>query len=418
MTLPNLPFWISYPIIFIEFFMTFFYLFVMLKKEFPKPECSSFPEAAFIIPAKNVQATLEKCVKSVMEQDYENKIEIIIVNDASTDNTLKIAQDLARRYNGKNRRIIILNRDKSTGKKASAVNYALKYFFSRKNRAEYVSVLDADTFLATKNVLKNAVPYFQDRKVMAVTSWMKPYNENRFLARMQKVEYLMSSFFRYLLGKINALCLAPLFTLFRAEFFKKAGYFNEKTLTEDFEMALRIRSFNYNIIFLDQKIKTVVQEDLKGLRKERVRWWHGTFENMIDYKRLMSPKYGMVGTFFLPFTVLLGIVIMILGLFIIIYGALFSVTNFIHYWALGGRPRFDFNLNLFNIALSLSDPKIILCVIAFLISLLFLVFTLKKAKEKVSILNYLLFVFVYSWLLIWFCFEAVAKYIFKSKVSW
>jgi len=418
MIFPQLPFWIAYPIIFIGFFMSFFYIFVMLKREPEKPECSSFPEAAFIIPAKNVQATLEKCVKSVMEQDYDNKIEVIIVNDASTDNTLKIAHELAKKYNSKNRQIIILNREKSTGKKASAVNYALKYFFSRKNHAEYVSVLDADTFLVTKNVLKNAVPYFQDRKVMAVTSWMKPYNENRFLGRMQKVEYLMSSFFRYLLGKINALCLAPAFTLFRADFFKKAGYFNEKTLTEDFEMALRIRSYNYSIIFLDQKIKTVVHEDLKGLRKERVRWWHGTFQNMIDYRRLMSPKYGMVGTFFLPVTVLLGIIIMLAGLLIILYGTFLGATNFIHYWILGGRPRFDFNFNLFNLTLSLSDPKIILCVIAFLVSVLFFVFTLRKAKEKISLWDYLLFVFAYSWLLLWFCLEAVAKYIFKSKVSW
>ena len=418
MILPQLPFWIAYPIIFIGFFMSFFYLFVLLKREEPKPECSSFPEAAFIIPAKNVQETLEKCVKSVMEQDYDNKIEVIIVNDASTDNTLKIAHELAKKYNSKDRQIIILNREKSTGKKASAVNYGLKYFFSRKNHAEYVSVLDADTFLATKNVLSNAVPYFQEKKVMAVTSWMKPYNENRFLGKMQKIEYLMSSFFRYLLGKINALCLAPAFTIFRASFFKKAGYFDEKTLTEDFEMALRIRSYNYSIIFIDQKIKTVVHEDVGGLRKERVRWWHGTFQNLVDYRRLMSPEYGMVGTFFLPVTVLLGIIVMIAGLFIIVYGGIISGTTFVRNIALGTRPRFDFDFSLFNIALSLSDPKIILCAIALLVSVMFFIFTLRKAKEKVNVIDYLIFIFVYGWLLLWFCFEAVAKYIFKVKVSW
>ncbi|MGB9708367.1 MAG: glycosyltransferase [Candidatus Pacearchaeota archaeon] len=415
--LPQLPVWIVYPLLFVGFFVMFFYLLILFGKESPTTKGNFFPEIVFMIPAKNVQNTLELCVKNIINQNYKNKIIILIINDASTDETPKIARELIKKYTSKNREIILIHRERSTGYKSHVLNFGLKYLFAKKKLPYLIAHLDADTFIP-RNLLKEASPFFQDKQVMAVTSRMMPYNEKKFLSKMQKIEYLMTSFYRYLLGRVDAVCIAPAFTIFKSEFFKKAGYYDEKTLTEDFEIALRIKSLGYNIIFLDKRITTIVPEKFKKLKSERIRWWHGTIQNLIKYKHLISPKYGAIGTFFLPITVIMGTIIMLAALLIVAYGIIFSTTTLIHDLALGVLPRLDTKINLFNTILVISDTRIVLSVIALLFSILFFVFAANKANEKIRFWDYIIFIFAYGWFLCLFCLEGVIKYIFKVKIAW
>ena len=44
---------------------------------------------SIIVPIYNTEKYLEKCIKSILNQNYEN-IEIILINDGSTDNSLNI----------------------------------------------------------------------------------------------------------------------------------------------------------------------------------------------------------------------------------------------------------------------------------------------------------------------------------------
>ncbi|MCX8193850.1 MAG: glycosyltransferase family 2 protein [Candidatus Pacearchaeota archaeon] len=417
---PQLPMWVLYPILFVGFFIAIFYLLIFFKKEQKIARSNIFPDIIFLIPAKNVQEVLKECVKRIVNQNYRGKIFTIIINDASTDNTINVAKELIRKYSKEQRKIILLNREKSTGYKSHVLNFGLKYLFSKKEllkKSLLIAHLDADTFIP-KNLIKEAVPFFQDESVMAVTSWMMPHNEKKFFARMQKIEYLMTSFYRYLLGRVDAVCIAPAFTVFRAEFFKKAGYYDEKTLTEDFEIALRVKSFGCNIVFLDKKITTIIPENFNKLRKERIRWWHGTLQNMIKYKHLVSPKYGALGTFFLPVTVILGTAIMLAAALIVLYSLISNSYNLIHDLLLGVFPKFDFKLSSFNTLLFLSDPRIILSIFALLLSVLFFSFAIAKLEEKIKFWDYIIFIFFYGWLLILFCLEGVIKYIFKLKVSW
>lgn len=414
--LPQLPIWVVYPLLFVGFFIAIFYLLIFFKKSKTIEKITSFPDVTFMIPAKNVQETLESCVLKIINQNYGGKISILIINDASTDNTVKIAKELIKKYSKGNREIRIISREKSTGYKSHVLNFGLKYLFSKGKTSEIIAHLDADTFIP-RNLVIEGVSRFQEDKVMAVTSWMMPYNEKKFLARMQKIEYLMTSFYRYLLGRVDAVCIAPAFTMFKSEFLKTNRY-DEKTLTEDFEIALRVKSKGYNIAYLDEKITTIIPEKFNNLRKERVRWWHGTFQNMVKYRYLVSPKYGALGTFFLPITVILGTLLMLAAALIIVYGITFNVINFIHDLLLGLKLRLDIRIDFFTVSLFLSDTRVVLSIFALLISILFFSFALSKANEKVNFFDYLISVFVYGWLLIYFCIEGVIKYIFKLKVTW
>lgn len=84
-------------------------------------------KVSIIIPAYNSAISLKQCVDSVLAQDYEN-IEVIIVNDGSTDDTSKIAHDIAK----KNKNIIVIDQEnrglgeaRNSGVAISSGDYAI-----------------------------------------------------------------------------------------------------------------------------------------------------------------------------------------------------------------------------------------------------------------------------------------------------
>lgn len=98
---------------------------------------SSFnPLISFIIPAYNVATYIEKCVLSIVNQNYKN-IEIIVVNDGSKDNTLEILSNISKDYP------IIKVIDKVNEGVSVARNTGIK-----ESKGDYLVFVDADDFLA------------------------------------------------------------------------------------------------------------------------------------------------------------------------------------------------------------------------------------------------------------------------------
>jgi len=94
------------------------------------------PLVSIVVPAYNVEKYIKKCVDSLLNQTYEN-IEIIIVNDGSTDNTSKII----RNNFFDEQKVIIL--EKSNGGLSSARNYGIK-----KSNGNFLSFVDSDDWVA------------------------------------------------------------------------------------------------------------------------------------------------------------------------------------------------------------------------------------------------------------------------------
>lgn len=96
---------------------------------------SSNPKVSIIVPAYNVEKYIEQCMDSLINQTYNN-IEIIIVNDGSKDNTLKILNN----YLKEDKRICVIDQ-KNKGVSA-ARNTALDIA-----KGEYVVFVDSDDWL-------------------------------------------------------------------------------------------------------------------------------------------------------------------------------------------------------------------------------------------------------------------------------
>lgn len=95
-----------------------------------------------IIPIYNVEKWLPQCIESVLPQDYKD-IELILVNDASTDKSL----DVCKWYAGKDNRIIIINKLQNEGLElARQSGY-------KSAKGEYVMHIDADDWLDHSQVI-------------------------------------------------------------------------------------------------------------------------------------------------------------------------------------------------------------------------------------------------------------------------
>jgi chlorobactene glucosyltransferase len=62
-----------------------------------KPELTEFPLVSVLVPARDEEANLETCLNSLVCQDYKN-YEVLIIDDNSVDNTYKIAESFAQKY--------------------------------------------------------------------------------------------------------------------------------------------------------------------------------------------------------------------------------------------------------------------------------------------------------------------------------
>ena len=89
-----------------------------------------------IVPAYNSAATIEKCLDSLYHQDIQDEVEILIVNDGSTDTTASIAQNYVDRH--PSYRLI----SKENGGHGSAINVAAKIA-----NGKYMKVIDSDDWV-------------------------------------------------------------------------------------------------------------------------------------------------------------------------------------------------------------------------------------------------------------------------------
>lgn len=120
----------------------------------------NLPKVSVIIPTYNVALTLRKCLLSIRRQDYpEDKIEVLVVDDASTDDTVKIARELGARvlFNGQ--------RNTEIGKSIGIENA----------RNDFVLFMDGDNILPTNDWLKRIVnPLLENGEIVAAEAiWFK-----------------------------------------------------------------------------------------------------------------------------------------------------------------------------------------------------------------------------------------------------
>lgn len=400
--------------LFFEVFLLITYLEVRseLKVEeerFMKPRPKAvLPTVTIVVPCFNEEMTVQATIKSLLNLDYpKNKLSLILVNDGSTDSTLKA---LSKFKSHSQIRVL----DKKNGGKHTAVNLALESV-----KSELVGCLDADSFV-NRDALKQIMPQFDDASVMAVTPSIKVHEPKNVLQYIQKTEYSWSIFLRRMLSSMGALYVTPgPFSIFRTRVFIELGGYKHAHMTEDMEMAMRMQKNHYKIVNSHgAHVYTVTPDTLKGLVKQRARWSYGFLNNAFDYRELFFNKnYGNFGMFIMPIATISTFTSLVM-VGHVLSGWISSGLNFLtRFRAVGftwklSAPSFDWYFVNTGVLSFIVGTALALTLI-----IMYLSIKLADGRFKISkALFYYLFLYIFLtplWLI-----KALFDTAFKRKVSW
>jgi glycosyltransferase involved in cell wall biosynthesis len=184
------------------------------------------PLVSVIIPAYNAGKYLGEAIDSILSQTYNN-IEVIIINDASKDDTLKIAED----YKRKDKRIAVYNNKTNLG---IGKNRALGIELAK---GDYICWQDADDISLPNRVAKQA-EYLDNHKDVGVVGGFIHFFGEKGDGVVRKYEEtdipLRGKIFRY-----NPVAQPASMT--RADVYNKVGTYNsDYIVSEDLEMLFRI----------------------------------------------------------------------------------------------------------------------------------------------------------------------------------
>lgn len=125
------------------------------------------PVLTIVIPAYNVEAYLEKCIHSMIFHRNVNKTEIIVVNDGSTDGTLKIAEKYEKLTNGVVRVI-----NKENGGHGSTINIGIA-----NAKGKYFRLIDGDDWVDSENLAELVDKLEQESADIVLTKGSYEYVE-------------------------------------------------------------------------------------------------------------------------------------------------------------------------------------------------------------------------------------------------
>ena len=299
-------YYILWGVSFIGLILGVFWLNLLFFKENKRVKLKGFAKVSIIIPAHNEEGTIERTIDSLLKLNYpKNRMEIIVVNDESTDNTAGVAERFKHVK-------LINNRHRGVGK-ASAVNCGLKYAIG-----EFVAIVDADSEVS-RNSLRNALKHFSSGKVGSVITPIKVLKSKNIYNHLQRIEYSFTAMIRELMSRVNTLYYSHgVLSIFRKNLIKNLGGFDENNLTEDLEIAMRLKANGYDIRMASGALTyTRVPMTFAGLWRQRVRWYRGFMYNIIKYRRVIfRKKYGLYGNFQLPLNIFgLTILALVFALF-------------------------------------------------------------------------------------------------------
>lgn len=401
----------------ITFFYTVFWLITLSDfKEKKQKKTKEFPMVSVAIPAFNEEETVTKTIQSLVDLDYpKEKLEIIVVNDGSTDKTREIVKDFIK---NSNYNITLINQENHG--KWHALNQALDI-----TNGEFFACLDADSFVK-EDTLKKMLPHFKEKNVGAVLPLLKIKDPKNILQKIQWYEYIINMFYKRLLSHLNCIHVAPgPFSIYRKKIIKDLGGFRKGHYTEDLEMGLRLQKHNYRLVqLMDAEVYTYTPDNMKSLYRQRMRWNKGSVLNVWDYKKMMFNKdYGDFGMFQLPLILTAGFIALFLVAFIIYQNLLKPLSKTLYNLSLVNFDIFTFisNFKLNLIALDINYYRLIILFVMFSVSITVFIIAHRYTKERITkqgIFPLVTFLFFY-YIFLGIVWGSIAKdLILRKKERW
>lgn len=303
------------------------------------------PTISIIAPSYNEENSIVENIRSLLLLNYPS-VEVIIVNDGSKDNSLKIVienyelvkvnvafeeiiktelvKGIYRSTNKAYANLTVI--DKENGGKADAINTGINI-----SKSDLFLAIDVDCIIETDALYRMVKPFLEQesgKKVIASGGVIRIANScevengqvikvnypSNFWARFQVLEYFRAfTLGRMAWSKINGLLIiSGAFGMFDRPLVLKIGGYDSNTVGEDLELVVRMRKYMHNVVkekyqvaFIpDPLCWTEVPTTYKNLSRQRNRWTRGSIDTVLKHKNMFfNPKYRKIGLISFPYWV-------------------------------------------------------------------------------------------------------------------
>ncbi|EQF26291.1 glycosyl transferase 2 family protein [Clostridioides difficile CD160] len=363
-----------------------------------------YPMVSILVPAHNEAKVIGKTVESLLLLNYpKDKMELIVINDNSSDNSKEILESIKNKYNNYN--FTIINTDNLTGGKGKSNALNIGYTLSK---GEFIAVYDADN-TPDRNALRYLIQTIvMDDELGAVIGKFRTRNKNKnLLTKFINIETLsfqwMSQAGRW---QLFNLCTIPGTNfILRKSIIEEIGGWDSKAIAEDTEISFRIYNLGYKIKLVPQSITWEQEpETVKVWIKQRTRWAKGNIYVLMKYIKNIF-KQGKnkivfdIAYFFSVYFLFLTSVIISDILFVLSISKLIEISipiNFFLIWIL------SYLLFIIEVSISLSIEKG------------------ESTFENIFIVAIMYFTYSQLWLFVAIkgMIEYLKDIIFKREVKW
>ncbi len=275
---------------------------------------SELPKVSILIPMHNEEKVAAHSLDAILNADYpKNKLEIIPINDHSSDNTKNILEEYAHRFD------FIKPYYRNTGQrgKPSALNDVIKI-----SEGEIIVVFDAD-YLPPKGIIRDIVISFQDPEIGAVMGRVIPQNvSSNLLTRLLDLErtggYQVDQQARYNMKLIPQ--YGGTVGGFRRVVVESLDGFDPRIITEDTELTFKLYIRGWKVSYANRvECYEEAPENWRVRARQVTRWARGhtqvffRFLNPMLHSKFLSTLEKVDGVlllsiYLIPLLLLIGII--------------------------------------------------------------------------------------------------------------
>lgn len=310
------------------FYLLSRYAFGMLYK--PTPVDPNFtPSVTIVIPCFNEATWIRRTILSCIDQDYPpDKLELIIVDDGSTDGSVEVIKNTVRdlfregeRFHTEDRIRVFLQK-KNQGKR-EAMGLGI-----RNCRTEVIAFVDSDSFLEP-DAIRNLVQPLCDSKVAGVTGRTDVANiYTNWLTKLQCVRYYIS--FRIMKAAEAyfdcVMCLSGPLSCYRLDAVKEVfepwlyqTFLGQKATFGDDRSLTNFIVKNHRTYYQDTAIcSTIVPSRNKQFLKQQMRWKRSWLRESMKAASFMWRKEPLMA-----FTYYIGLMVPMLAPVIVVYNLIY-----------------------------------------------------------------------------------------------
>ena len=197
------------------------------------------PLVSIVIPSYNHAKYIENSVLSIINQTYKN-IELIVIDDASSDNSVEILKHLQKKY-----KFNLIIREKNSGLLKN-LNYTLDIV-----QGEYLCMLGSDDMFYKDKIEKQVKCFLNNNNIAICYGNVTYIDTNGKIIKNGKTKHFRKG---YVFNKIIFKNFIPLPTImFKTQIIKEFNGFDERYFLEDYPLLLKITK-KYPIDFIKDPV--------------------------------------------------------------------------------------------------------------------------------------------------------------------